>query len=81
MEEIRQKVRGYVVDSFLFGNDAKLREDMSFLKSSLMDSTGMLELISYIEQEFGIRIEDAELVPENLDSIDKVVGFIERKSA
>ena len=79
MKDIHEIIRNYVVNSFLFGDGKKLGNDTSFLGNSIIDSTGMLELISYIEQEFGISIDDAELVPENLDSIDNVASFISRK--
>jgi acyl carrier protein len=81
MNGMRQKITQFVVGSYLFGDASRLRNDTSFLGSSIMDSTGMLELIGFIEQEFQIAIDDAELIPENLDSIDNVVRFIERKKA
>lgn len=65
--------------TFLFGDGSKLRDDTSFLESSILDSTGMLELINYIEQEFSIAIDPTELIPDNLDSIRNVTAFIERK--
>ncbi len=77
--EIGQKVRSYIETTFLFGDSSRLSSDMSFLDSSILDSTGMLELISFIEQEFAISIDPTELVPDNLDSISKVTRFIERK--
>jgi acyl carrier protein len=79
MNGIRQKITQYVVGTYLFGDASTLCNDTSFLGSSIMDSTGMLELIGFIEQEFQISIDDAELIPENLDSIDSLVRFIERK--
>ena len=77
--DISGKVRSYIETTFLFGDSSRLNSDMSFLDSSILDSTGMLELISFIEQEFAISIDPAELVPDNLDSITKVTRFIERK--
>ena len=79
MAEISAKVRDYVVGTFLFGDGSKLRDDTSFLDYSILDSTGMLELINYIEQEFGIAIDPTELVPDNLDSIKNVTAFVEKK--
>ena len=60
-----QTVRGFVVENFLFGDGAKLKEDTQFLESGIIDSTGMLELINFLEETYGITIDDEELVPEN----------------
>jgi acyl carrier protein len=73
-------VRGYIVERFLFGQggDSMSNTD-SFLESGIVDSTGVLELVMFLEQRFGIKVNDDELVPDNLDSIDKVAGFVGRK--
>ena len=82
MEEIRQKIRKYIMDSFLFtARENALDNDNSFLESGIIDSTGILEIISYIEEEFGIKVEDEEIVPANLDSINLISGYITRKRA
>lgn len=77
--DIGGRVRAYIEKAFLFGDSSRLSNDMSFLDNSILDSTGMLELISYIEQEFAISIDPSELVPDNLDSIRRVAEFVERK--
>ncbi len=74
-----EKVREFVVANFLFGNAADLRDEASFLDSGIVDSTGILELIIFLESTYGIKIESGEMLPENLDSVDKVVAFLERK--
>jgi len=74
-----ETIRKYVIENFLFGDDSQLEEDTSFLESGIIDSTGILELIEFIEGKYAIRIEDEELIPENLDSIRNVVEFLERK--
>jgi len=79
MNDISAKVRNYIVTTFLFGDGSKLRDETSFLDNSILDSTGMLELISFVEQEFTISIDPSELVPDNLDSIKNITTFIERK--
>jgi acyl carrier protein len=79
MSDISAKVRNYVVATFLFGDNSKLGDETSFLENSILDSTGMLELINFVEQEFGISIDPSELIPDNLDSIKNVTGFVERK--
>lgn len=76
---IDQDVRQFIVDNFLFGQDDTLASDDSFLESGIIDSTGVLELVGFLEQQFGIRIEDRELVPANLDSVNRVARFVERK--
>jgi len=79
MSETEGKVRGFVVENFLFGKNEGLQNDTSFLDSGIIDSTGILELVSFLEEEFSITIEDEELVPENLDSINNVIAYMERK--
>ncbi len=74
-----EEVREFVVDNFLFGDDGGLENDTSFLQGGVVDSTGILELIGFLEQTYGVQIEDAELVPENLDSLARVARFVERK--
>jgi len=79
MSEVNEKIRAFVVDNFLFGNDDDLRNDSSFLDEGIIDSTGILELVSFLEEEYGITVEDEELIPENLDSIANVVAYLEKK--
>lgn len=82
MQALEQEIRKFVVDNFLFGqDDSRLGNGDSFLEHGIIDSTGVLELVSFIETRFDMKIGDAELVPDNLDSIDGVAGFVRRKSA
>ncbi len=76
-----KEVRDFVVSNFLFGEAGSLQDDTSFLDSGIIDSTGMLELIMFLENNCGVKIEPEEMVPENLDSIDRVVQFLKRKLA
>lgn len=62
-------------------DDGALKNNDSFLDMGIIDSTGILEVIFFLEESFGIKVEDEEMVPENLDSIDNLVAFIARKSA
>ena len=80
MEWIIEKIRQFIVTNFLFGDGEKLQEETSFLQSGIIDSTGILELITYLEETFDIKIQDNELVPENLDSLGKVAGFVSSKN-
>jgi len=79
MSETRDKIREFIVENFLFGSDDGLQDDTSFLDEGIIDSTGILELVDFLEEEFGIAVEDEELVPENLDSIKNVTEYLERK--
>jgi acyl carrier protein len=75
----RDQVQQFVVDNFLFGDGGRLDTDTSFLNEGIIDSTGILELIMFLEETFDVKIEDQELVPENLDSINSIQRFIEAK--
>ncbi len=79
MSETKENIRAFVVENFLFGNDENLKDNISFLDEGIIDSTGILELVSFLEEEFSITVEDEELVPENLDSINNVTAYLERK--
>jgi acyl carrier protein len=77
---IKRQVRQYIADNFLMGSqDRPFADGDSFLDRQLIDSTGFLELVSFLEGECGVRIDDEEMVPENLDSLDGIEAFIERK--
>jgi len=80
MSDVQNKIRTFIIDNYLFGDDEGLETNTSFLDEGIVDSTGILELIEFISQEFSITVEDDELVPENLDSIDNVTAFIGRKT-
>ena len=79
MSDMRAKVRGYIVENFLFGQGNDLQDDTSFLEKGILDSTGVLELVTFLEESFSIKIEADETLPENLDSIDSICAFLERK--
>lgn len=80
--DIKPAVRTFILDNFLFGDDSRLQDDdASFLENSIVDSTGFLELISFLEKTFDIRVEDDELLPENLDSLGNIEAFVTRKKS
>lgn len=81
MNPYSQKIRAFIVTNFLFGKDEDLPEDASFLERGILDSTGVMELVAHLEKEYGIRVDDRELVPENLDSLGAVAAYLERKLA
>jgi acyl carrier protein len=79
--QIEQQLRQFLVENFLFGRDADLTSGTSLLEHGIVDSTGMLELVAFLEETFAITVADHELIPENLDSIANLVAFVERKQA
>lgn len=81
MVDYSEGVKQFVVENFLFGENNGLSDDTSFLETGILDSTGILELINYLEQTHEISINDDELVPENLDSISNINHFLNRKLA
>ena len=78
---IEQQLREYILDNFLFTDDQSiLNNGDSFLVKGILDSTGILEVIYFLEDEFGIKVEDEEMIPENLDSINNLVAFVNKKT-
>jgi acyl carrier protein len=76
--EIEQQLREYLVKNFLFGRADSLHEDTPLL-GNVIDSTGALELMMFLQEHFSITMEDEDMVPENLDSVGRVVAYVERK--
>ncbi|GFO56896.1 acyl carrier protein [Geomonas sp. Red276] len=76
---LKEEIRRYVVENFLFGEDAGLKDDSSFIREGIVDSTGIMQLVSFIQEQYRISVEDEELTPENLDSIRRVTTFVEDK--
>jgi len=81
MSENREKIRSYLVENFLFGQDDGFSDDASFLEMGIIDSTGVLELVSYLEETFEITVGDEELIPENLDSLNSICSYLDKKQA
>ena len=82
VKTITQDIREFVVANFLFGQTGhQLTDDKSFLDNGIIDSTGVLELVAFLEEKFGISVADRELVPDNLDSVACAARFVERKLA
>ena len=78
-ETMARELRQFIVDNFLFGRDRPFSDEDSLIENGLIDSTGVLELIAFLEDKYAIRIEQAEMIPDNLDSIQSLSGFIRRK--
>ncbi|MDH4027605.1 MAG: acyl carrier protein [Nitrospirota bacterium] len=80
MEQIKKTLKKFILENILFDdNDNALDYDDSFLEKGIIDSTGVLEVVNFIEEEFEISVEDEELVPENLDSVNNLARFIHSK--
>lgn len=79
---VRQPLRDYILENYLFTDDqGALADGDSFLEKGIIDSTGIMEVIYFLEDEFGITVDDEDMIPENLDSVDNIVAFVERKKA
>lgn len=79
-DAIKTELRAFIVENFLFGDDSTpLGGEQSLIDSDMVDSTGILELVSFLEERFGIALADADIVPANLNSIDRIAAFVERK--
>jgi acyl carrier protein len=79
---IEEQIRQYVADNFLFSDDGyQLSDDVSFLEEGIVDSTGVLELVMFVEDTFNITVQDEEIVPENFDSVSRLAAYIRRKMA
>ena len=80
MDKMRERIKGYIIDNFLFGDEENLEDQTSFLDAGIVDSTGILELVDFLDNEFRIKISDDEILPENLDSINNIINFLDKKS-
>jgi acyl carrier protein len=72
-------IRNYVIDNFLFGDGEGFQDDASFIENGVIDSTGILELVMHLESTYKVKIQPAELLPENLDGVNRVARFLEKK--
>lgn len=80
MSKIASAVREFVVENYLFGDDSAMPDDTaSLVGAGVVDSTGILELIDFLETTFGITVADVEMLPENLDSVADIASFVSRK--
>lgn len=78
--EIKQQIREFVIENFLMGDAAAMLKDgESFLETGTIDSTGVLEVVTYLEGHFGIKVDDKDLVPENLDSVANLTRYVLRR--
>jgi acyl carrier protein len=81
MSDIKSQVRTYIVDNFIMGGSgANFKDTDSFMEKHIIDSTGFLELVTYLEDTFGFTVADDEMVPENLDSLNAIDAYVGRKA-
>lgn len=78
--DTREQIRNYVTDNLLFNqNSYQLNDDTSFLDEGIVDSTGVVELVLFVEENFGLTVEDSEIVPDNFDSVNRLAAYIQTK--
>jgi acyl carrier protein len=77
--DIERDIRNFVIENFLFGQTLDLQPDDSLLGRGLIDSTGVLELVGFLEERYAIRVEDEEVIPDNLDSVKNIVTYVASK--
>ena len=81
MKNIEEMIRGYIAENFLFSNNGyPYADDVSFLNEGIVDSMNVLELVMFVEKEFGTQVEDADIVPDNFDSVSRLAAFVRRKA-
>ena len=80
--QIEPQIRQYLAENFLFSdNGYELEDEASFLEEGIVDSTGVLELVMFVEETFGIAVQDEEIVPQNFDSVSQLAAYVRRKLA
>ena len=77
--ELKSQIREFVTSNFYVADPQALENNTSLLEAGIIDSTGVLEVIMFIETTFGVTVEDSEMLPENLDSIERIAAFVARK--
>jgi acyl carrier protein len=78
---VQAQVRAFILDSYYVSDPAELTDELSLIDSGVVDSTGMLEIILFIEGQYGLHVEDWETTPENLETIGRIADFVARKQA
>ena len=77
--DLKEKIRSFIISNFYVSDPSTLKDDMSLLDAGIVDSTGVLEIITFIETEFGVTVEDAEMLPENLDAVNHIAAYVAKK--
>ena len=77
---LQDQIRGFILENYLFTNDTSaLALDDSLLGRGIVDSTGMLEIIYFIEEQLGVKVADQDMIPDNLDSVNRIAKYVESK--
>jgi acyl carrier protein len=80
IEQVRSQLKEFIRSNFLLGKDnASMKDSDSFIDTGIVDSTGVLEIVEFLQEKFAVKVSDDELIPENLDSVDCLVAFVGRK--
>jgi acyl carrier protein len=77
--ELKEQIRKFIISNFYVADPATLSDEASLLDAGIVDSTGVLEIITFLESDLGITVEDAEMLPDNLDSVSRLVAFVQKK--
>ncbi len=77
--ELKSEIRNFIIENFLYGNNDGFNDDISFMEKGLIDSTGILELVAFVEHKYGVSVADEELLPENFDSVNNLSRYILNK--
>lgn len=81
-QTIQAQVRGYILENLMFTDDAsQLPADLPLLENGIIDSTGVLEIVLFLEERFGVRVADEQMLPQNFDSVEKIAAFVNRLKA
>lgn len=78
--DTRERIRSFILTNFYVPDPAELGDDTSLIGTGIVDSTGMLEVIEHVESEHGVRVGDREVVPDNFDTVARIVDYVRRKS-
>ncbi len=79
---VRNSIRGYILENLMFSDNAsELPDDVSLLDRGIIDSTGVLEIVMFLEEQFAVKVQDKDLLPDNFDSVDRIAAFVGRLKA
>lgn len=78
---VLQEIRAFIVENFLLGNDSGFDNEESLLESGIIDSTGIMHVVAFLEEHFGIAVDDEDLVADNLESVTRISDYVQRKQA
>jgi len=77
--DVKKDIRQFIAHNLLFTEEADYADDASLLDSGILDSFGVMELVAFVEEEFGVQVEDDEILPANFDSVEAIVAYVESK--